>query len=127
MPDISPVSYTHLSSVYIGKNTTIIGYMAFSGCTSLKNITIPANVESISNTAFDNSIETFKVSSDSTKFSASDGILYNKNKTTIKKFPCLKSGNYKMPNTVKKIEMCIRDRLLTILFLWLNVSKLYFP
>ena len=77
--------------------------MAFSGCTSLKNITIPANVESISNTAFDNSIETFKVSSDSTKFSASDGILYNKNKTTIKKFPCLKSGNYKMPNTVKKI------------------------
>ena len=93
----------NLSSVYIGKNTTIIGYMAFSGCTSLKNITIPANVESISNTAFDNSIETFKVSSDSTKFSASDGILYNKNKTTIKKFPCLKSGNYKMPNTVKKI------------------------
>lgn len=93
----------NLSSVYIGKNTTIIGYMAFSGCTSLKNITIPANVESISNTAFDNSIEMFKVSSDSTKFSASNGILYNKNKTTIKKFPCLKSGNYKMPNTVKKI------------------------
>lgn len=93
----------NLSSVYIGKNTTIIGYMAFSGCTSLKNITIPANVESISNTAFDNSIEMFKVSSDSAKFSASDGVLYNKNKTTIKKFPCLKSGNYKMPNTVKKI------------------------
>lgn len=110
LPDNIDKIYDHtfadcknLSSVYIGKNTTIIGYMAFSGCTSLKNITIPANVESISNTAFDNSIETFKVSSDSTKFSASNGILYNKNKTTIKKFPCLKSGNYKMPNTVKKI------------------------
>lgn len=93
----------NLKSVTIGKYTNSIAYGAFSNCPSLKNITIPDNVETISSSAFDNSVENFKVSSGNAVFSASDGILYNKNQTTLKKYPCLKVGNYKIPDTVKKI------------------------
>lgn len=94
---------TSLKSFTFGKYTNEITSHAFYGCTSLKNITIPKNIESISSSAFENSVENFKVSSENAVYSSKNGVLYNKAQTSIKKYPCLKSGSYTFPDTVKNI------------------------
>lgn len=94
-----------LKNVSIGKNTTTIESHAFFNCNSLKKIKLPANIDYISCTAFDGSVSHFDVSSDNEAFSAENGILYNKNKTTLKRYPSLKAGTYKTPETVKKVSL----------------------
>lgn len=97
---------SNLAEITIPGTVTIIGSFSFSGCSSLKSITIPASVESIEGTAFSgcNSLGSIKVN-DNPKYTSADGVLFDKDKKILIKYPAKKDGDsYKIPNTVTSIE-----------------------
>ena len=94
---------TSLASVTIGNNVTSIGSSAFSECTSLASVTIGNSVTSIGSNAFYycNSLTEIKVAEDNKNYSSEEGVLFNKDKTEIIKYPEGKTDNsYTIPNSV---------------------------
>ena len=99
-----------LTSITISGSVTSIGYGAFSNCRSLTSITIPDSVTSIGNRtgcqAFSwcSSLTNINVSDNNKNYSSIDGVLFNKDKTVIIKYPEGKeSKSYKIPNSVTSI------------------------
>lgn len=78
-----------LTSVVIPDGVTSIGDYAFSGCSRLTSITIPARVTTLSNTAFESCPEltSINVGQGNTQYLSIDGVLYNKNASTLIKCP----------------------------------------
>ncbi len=65
---------------------------------------LPSTVTNIDDYAFNNAqLISFGVDEDNKNYSASDGILFNKDKTILYSFPSKKTGGYSIPNTVEKI------------------------
>ncbi len=97
---------TGLTSVTIPVNVTKIGNGAFEGCTGLTSITIPAGVTQIESNAFDycTGIESFNVDENNRVYTSVDGVLMNKEKTAIIRYPIGKSGSgYVVPDGVTHI------------------------
>jgi len=95
----------YLTSVTIGNNVTSIGGGAFVQCTSLTSITIPKNVISIGDEAFAQcpGLTVINVDPTNTKYSSENGVLYNKDKTILVKYPEGRTGTFTIPNSVTKI------------------------
>ena len=96
-----------LTGIAIPDNVTEIGKYAFDGCKSLTSITIPDGVTSIGDGAFYNcsSLTEIKVASENSNYVSVNGVLYNKDKTTIICYPAGKKGNnYKIPDGVTKVD-----------------------
>ena len=96
---------TSLSDITIPNGVTGIGNSAF-GRTKLTSITIPSSVTSITGYAFDSctSLTAIIVNANNASFSSDNGILYNKNKTTLVAYPAGKTGNtFTIPNSVTSI------------------------
>ena len=97
-----------LTSINFGDNNqlTTIGYYAFEGCSSLTSINIPSKVTNIDSRTFYNchSLTTIEVDSANTTYSSEDGVLFNKDKTTLILYPV---GNtrtsYTIPDSVTSI------------------------
>jgi hypothetical protein len=68
----------------------------------LSNITIPINVENIGQEVFDgcSALTQINVDIHNNSFSSQDGVLFNKEKTTLLVCPSGKSGRYLIPNSV---------------------------
>jgi len=97
---------TGLTSVTIPNSVTSIGYYAFSRCTGLTSVTIGNSVTTIGIWAFDNcrGLTSINVGPDNANFSSEDGVLFNKNKTTLRQYPAGKQGtSYTIPNSVTNI------------------------
>lgn len=96
---------TEMTSVVIGNGVTNIGNNAFKGCTSLETVSIGSGVASKGSYAFDNctSLTTITVDENNANYSSEDGVLFNKNKTTLLLCPPGKSGTYTIPNTVTSV------------------------
>ena len=79
----------NLTSITIPNSVTNIGRYAFGYCKSLKNITIPGSVTTIDSWAFIGctSLTEIKVATKNANYVSVNGVLYNKNKTTIKCYP----------------------------------------
>ncbi len=107
--DYAFAACTALTSLDIPDSVTDIDMHAFNGCDSLKSISFGKNVEIIMTDLFMgcDSLERITVSSDNAKYcSDEDGVLFNKDKTQIIKYP---AGNtrktYTVPDHVQSIRM----------------------
>lgn len=112
-----------------GKTVVKIGDSAFSSCTSVTKIVLPSTLVSIDNYAFKNCIKlteifiprnvksiasnvflyckaltAITVDSENSYFCTADGVLFDKDKTTLICFPPAKSGSeYTVPDSVHNI------------------------
>ena len=96
---------TSLTSMTIGNSVVSIGNWAFSECASLASIEIPNSVTSIGYGTFSGCIAltSINVSPHNLNYCSIEGVLFNKNKTTLVEYPCGKQGEYSFPNGVTSI------------------------
>jgi len=95
-----------LVSVTIPAGVTTIGAWAFSGCDGFKDIALPSTIGSIGNRAFFGcgSLLAITVDPANKEYSGVDGVLFDRNQTTIAAFPGGKGGSYTIPDTVTDIQ-----------------------
>lgn len=108
---------TGLTSVIIPDSVTCIDRTSFQGCTGLTTITIPKSVIEITDKGwiygFDDqnnyfidvstSLVELLVHPDNPKFTSENGIVFNKLKTMLKRFPQGRRGDYIIPDSIVKI------------------------
>lgn len=84
-----------------------IGDNAFDGCTILRNVEIPQSVISIGDDAFCycSALTAITVSPNNMNFTSDDGVLFDKEKTTLIRYPIKKKDStYAIPNCVTDIK-----------------------
>jgi uncharacterized repeat protein (TIGR02543 family) len=99
-------SFSSLTSINIPTTVTSIGNLAFTYATALTSINIPASVTSIGTYAFSGttSLTSITVDSDNQNFTSFDGVLFNKNKTKLIRYPFGKSEtSYAIPASVTSL------------------------
>ena len=95
-----------LSSINIPNRVTSIGKQAFIN-TNLTSVIIPNSVTSIGERIFGGctKLTAINVDAGNNSYSAQDGVLYNKNKTTLIQYPAAKKDStFTIPNSVTNIE-----------------------
>ena len=98
-----------LQNITVSDSVTNIGYRAFIYCVSAQTIYISDRVENIGEGYPDTfegciSLESIIVSPENNFFSSEDGVLFDKNKNTLLKYPDAKiDKEYIVPDSVKKI------------------------
>jgi hypothetical protein len=122
------VGCEHLNNVTIGTSVTNIGMNAFALCSSITSLTIPNSVTSVGEQAFWDCenltsvtigagvtnidpgafgfcgrLSTIIVDALNAAFSTVDGVLFNKNQTTLVEYPGGKGASYTIPNAVTTI------------------------
>ena len=98
---------TNLATVTLGSSVASINDYAFSNCSKLTNIAIPKSVTTIGNEVFRgcSSLTAINVDANNTKYSSTNGILFNKSKNELIIFPPSHSyTTYTIPNTVTAIS-----------------------
>ena len=97
---------TGLTSITLGNSVTSIGRYAFYGCSGLTSITIPNSVTTIEYLAFQNctGLTSINVASGNNYYSDNNGVLFNKKKTELIRYPEGKSQtSYTIPDSVTSI------------------------
>ena len=96
----------YLTSVTIPTSVASIGEYAFRACNGLVSVAIPKSVTSIGQGAFEycEGLEAINVVTQNQNYSSADGVLFNKDKTTLYCYPAgKKDSNYTIPNSVTSI------------------------
>jgi len=115
-----PLLFTYkssLTSLKLPVTATKIGTSAFYYSWNLAGtINIPASLNSIADYAFYgcSAIASFTVASSNSRYSAVNGVLFNKNQDSLFVFPPAKSGSYTIPTTVKHIGASAFDNCYNI-------------
>ena len=96
-----------LKSVIMPDSLTNVGSYAFSGCKSLETVKISKNVSDIGCSAFYGcaSLKEISVPKENNFYSSLDGVLFNKDFTTLISYPAKKNTiEYSIPNSVTNID-----------------------
>lgn len=90
-----------LERIDLPNSVKSIDYYAFSGTTALKSITIPKDLTFLGIGAFRLSgVTNFQIASGNNFYSSAGGVLFNKNKTILIRFPATPTIEYVVPNGV---------------------------
>jgi hypothetical protein len=94
-----------LTNVTIGTGVTSIGSQAFNACYGLTSVMIRSNVTNIASDAFTacTSLSAITVDPLNCVYSSADGVLFDKNQTTLVRCPGGRTGSYTVPSTVTNI------------------------
>ncbi len=94
-----------LEEIHLSKVLTKIGKEAFYACSSLTEVTLPKKLINIGEDAFGacKALKEIKVEAGNTAFTSIDGVLFNKEKTTLLTFPFANTANYQVPVGTTKI------------------------
>ena len=97
-----------LTTVTIPDSVTTIGGSAFQDCSGLTTVNIGSGVTNIGNFAFMGCFDltAIDVDTDNSAYVSIDGILYNKDVTTLVRCPPGKTGSLTIPNSVTTIGYC---------------------
>lgn len=96
-----------LTSVTITNGLTFIGERVFWDCKNLVSVDIPESVTSIGNwfAIYCNKLKAINVSPNNKTYTTQDGVLFNKAKTLLKRFPGGKGASYDIPASVQTISI----------------------
>jgi hypothetical protein len=94
-----------LEYVDFGEGVEEFGVHCFLQCSKLKRITLPSSLERVHATSFSGvqSLESFEMSQDGSHYAVRDGVLYDRDVTTLE---CLPKGRlaYVMPDSVSAVQ-----------------------
>jgi len=94
-----------LATIALSKDLATIDDFAFHGC-GLTAIAIPAGVTDVGFKPFSEcgKLTSISVDANNTRYSSVDGILFNKGRTTLLKYPAARAGSYRIPHGVVTID-----------------------
>jgi hypothetical protein len=94
-----------LTNITIPDGVSCLGNSALYGCSGLTNITFPASIITLGTNVFANCTHLIGITVNplNSAYSSVDGVLFNKDQTTLVLLPGAKSANYTIPETVTKI------------------------
>ena len=97
---------TNLQSVILKEGVTSIGNSAFKSCTNLAEFSIPSTLSSIGTNIFERCNNLYiTVNSNNQKYASMDGVLFNKNYTSLYKYAKgNKEKSYIIPDGVTTLE-----------------------
>ncbi len=95
----------NVKSLVIGDEITKVTSYMFTDFDNLTTVYLGSGLEEIAVSAFDfsDNIENFYVAEDNQHFTAVNGILYNKDMTSILRYPTARQGGFSIPETVTTI------------------------
>jgi len=95
-----------LSNLIFSEGLKTIGDYAFNGCVSLGTIDIPASVTHIGEGVFDDcsKLSQIRVKTANKQYSSGNGVLYDKDQTTLLVYPNMRGKTYIVPQGVTRIE-----------------------
>lgn len=98
-------SHIKIKKITLPNTITNLGDLTFNDLLNLLEVNIPFNVSSININTFNGSdnLTTINVDEKNSNYSSVDGVLFNKNKTLLIKFPPGKKGKFISPNSVQII------------------------
>ena len=101
----SSFSGTNMSEITLPQSLKFIEDYAFQGCMTLETVHIPSNVYYIGSAAYSfcGAVTAYTVDEENTYFSDLDGVLFDKSKTRIIKYPAAREGAYTIPDTVTSV------------------------
>ncbi len=94
-----------ITSITIPEGVMSIGSHTFSGCSNLVSVKIPKSVVFIAPWSFlyCDSLQEFVVDPNNKVYASREGVLFDKNLSTLIRFPGGKGSSYVTPSTVEKI------------------------
>lgn len=96
---------TRLSALTLPRGLTEIGDFVFGECKQLNRVSFGAALRSIgNNTFFLSYVDTVTIDPQNPVYFSQDGVIFNKDKTVLVRFPTTKEGHYDIPEGVQKIE-----------------------
>ena len=89
-------------SYAIPNSVTSIGQSAFARCIHMTRITVPKSVTSIVENPFHccSLLTSIEVDTANPAYNSTDGVVFDKEKTKLVCYPCGRTGNYAIPNSV---------------------------
>jgi hypothetical protein len=110
----------YITSIAIPATVTGIGYASFDYC-DLSTVTIPASVTNIGDYAFNDcyNLQAITVNASNPDYSSADGVLFDKNLSTLIQYPGGLANAYTVPENVSIIE--------TGAFAYCNLTNVLIP
>ncbi len=100
--DLAFLGCTNLTRVTMTDSVTNIGYQAFQACSGLTNALIGSGVADLGDAPFSycDKLRDIQVDSDNPCYSSLDGVLFDRDRTTLIRYPPAKAGSYIVPEGV---------------------------
>ena len=118
-----------LTKVVFAEGCTTTGVKTFYSCSALKEVVLPTSMNSISTTAFEycNALTSIIVDNENQQYSSEDGVLFNKNKTTLILYPIGKpETSYTIPDGVTTLQKyAFENSILKSVVVPTSMSQIY--